>query len=66
MREASNSDDAFFPLESGYALRARPLLPKQGARKPWRINNNYARDLLAFRFGAVEDGEMEFRRRGAS
>jgi monooxygenase len=66
MRGASNSDDAFFPLESGYALRARPLLPRQGARKPWRINNNYVRDLLAFRFGAVEDGEMEFRRRGAS
>jgi cation diffusion facilitator CzcD-associated flavoprotein CzcO len=66
MREASTSDDAFFPLESGYALRARPLMPKQGAKRPWRINNNYVRDLLAFRIGAVDDGEMEFRRRPAS
>ena len=66
MRGGSTSDDAFFPLESGYALRARPLMPKQGAKKPWRINNNYALDLLAFRFGAVDDGEMEFERRAAS
>ncbi len=66
LREASVSDDAFFPLESGYALRARSLLPRQGARKPWRVNNNYLRDLFAFRFGAVDDGEMEFSRRPVS
>ena len=40
------------------------LLPKQGMRKPWRMNQNYALDVMALRFGAIEDGAIEFRRRG--
>jgi monooxygenase len=27
---------------------------------PWRVHQNYARDLLSLRFGAVEDGVMKF------
>ena len=52
------------PLTSGYIERAKHLLPKQGKRKPWRMNQNYARDVMALRFGAIEDGALEFRRRG--
>jgi hypothetical protein len=35
-------------------------LPKQGTRMPWRLYQNYARDLMALRFGRLEDGTMEF------
>jgi monooxygenase len=52
------------PLTSGYIARAQHLLPKQGTRKPWRMNQNYALDVMALRFGAIEDGALEFRRRG--
>ncbi len=45
---------------SGYVQRALPFLPKQGSKKPWRLNQNYALDLMALRFGDVEDGAMEF------
>ena len=34
-------------------------LPKQGQRNPWRVNQNYTVDLMALRFGSVDDG-MEF------
>jgi monooxygenase len=51
------------PLTSGYIERARHLLPKQGKRKPWRVNQNYALDVMALRFGAIEDGALEFRKR---
>jgi hypothetical protein len=35
-------------------------LPKQGKTIPWRVHQNYALDVLAFRFGALNDGVMRF------
>jgi hypothetical protein len=40
--------------------RAVGRFPKQGSRAPWRVYQNYARDLVSLRFGAVDDGVMEF------
>ena len=47
----------------GYVERAKDLLFKQGSRKPWRMNQNYALDVMALRFSAIDDGALEFRRR---
>jgi cation diffusion facilitator CzcD-associated flavoprotein CzcO len=47
-------------FSSGYVRRAIDKLPKQGARIPWRVHQNYALDVMAFRFGALEDGVMKF------
>lgn len=49
----------FLDFSSGYVQRAASRLPRQGNRKPWRVHQNYLRDLLALRFGSV-DAEMEF------
>jgi hypothetical protein len=49
-------------LTSGYIQRASGMLPKQGTRKPWRLHQNYARDLVALRLGGLEDGTLEFGR----
>ncbi|MEG3165375.1 NAD(P)/FAD-dependent oxidoreductase [Sphingomonas sp. PB2P19] len=38
---------------SGYVQRAKALLPVQGARKPWRTNQNYALDVMDLRLGRV-------------
>lgn len=46
---------------SGYVQRALRELPSQGSKKPWRVHQNYARDLMTIRFGKVDDGVMEFR-----
>jgi monooxygenase len=45
---------------SGYFQRAMDKLPKQGPRKPWRIYQNYFRDIKTFRFAALNDGVLEF------
>ena len=37
-------------------------LPRQGLRTPWRLHQNYARDLATVRFGSMEDGVLELRR----
>ncbi|HTZ32717.1 MAG TPA: NAD(P)/FAD-dependent oxidoreductase [Methylomirabilota bacterium] len=49
-------------LTSGYIQRALDELPKQGSKRPWRLHQNYALDLLEFRFANVDDGTMEFTR----
>ncbi|HEX5501289.1 MAG TPA: NAD(P)/FAD-dependent oxidoreductase [Thermomicrobiales bacterium] len=49
---------------SGYVQRALPALPRQGSRRPWRLYQNYLLDTLTLRLGRVNDGTMEFARRG--
>ena len=41
-------------------MRAIDLFPRQGSKAPWRLYQNYARDLVLLRFGAIEDDAMEF------
>jgi hypothetical protein len=43
-------------LSSGYVTRALPLMPRQGARPPWRLYQSYPRDLVSLRHGALDDG----------
>lgn len=47
---------------SGYVQRAIKNLPKQGDRKPWRLNQNYPKDIINLRHKAVDDGVMVFSR----
>jgi monooxygenase len=50
-------------LASGYVLRSVDEFPAQGPKRPWRVHQNYALDVLDFRLGKVEDGVMRFSRR---
>jgi len=62
---AHNADTAL-PTEpvmqftSGYVQRALAGLPKQGARAPWRLNQNYLLDMVSLKFGSVADNAMQF------
>lgn len=49
----------FLDFTSGYVQRALALLPRQGNRKPWRVHQSYTRDLMALKFGGIDD-EMVF------
>lgn len=53
------SPEPFVDFSSGYIQRAKDTMPQQGDRKPWRLNQNYALDVVALRFGSVDE-EMEF------
>jgi monooxygenase len=61
-RDPSMPEEPFIDFSSGYVLRAIDKFPKQGARAPWRLYQNYALDILSLRFGSVEDSEMKFSR----
>jgi cation diffusion facilitator CzcD-associated flavoprotein CzcO len=47
-------------FSSGYVARALENWPKQGAAKPWRVYQNYFRDLLAMRWSGMNDGVLQF------
>ena len=49
-------------LESGYVLRSLHLLPRQGPAAPWRLHQNYPRDVRLMRRGALEDEGVVFSR----
>ncbi len=57
--EEAISPEPFVDFSSGYIQRVADQLPKQGNRKPWKLNQNYALDVMALRFGSVDDS-MEF------
>jgi len=40
--------------------RGSALFPKQGSKSPWVLRQNYIRDLMMMRFGAVDDGAVVF------
>jgi monooxygenase len=62
--DASVAQLPFIDFSSGYVRRAVGRFPMQGSKAPWRLYQNYFRDILSLRFGRVEDGAMEFSGRG--
>ncbi len=64
--EGPHEDRPFADFSSGYFQRANHLLPKQMTKAPWKQNQSYAQDIMDLRFGAIEDGVLEFKKKGAS
>jgi cation diffusion facilitator CzcD-associated flavoprotein CzcO len=53
-----------FDLSSGYIQRAADQMPRQAMRKPWRIHQNYLRDLFTLKWAPLRDGALRFGRQG--
>jgi monooxygenase len=47
-------------FSSGYVQRSIAKMPKQGSKRPWRLYQNYALDIVTLRFGKVDDGVMRY------
>jgi cation diffusion facilitator CzcD-associated flavoprotein CzcO len=59
-KDSSVAEAPWLDFSSGYIQRARDVLPKQGTKRPWKLYQNYALDLLTLRYGKVDDGTMRF------
>jgi cation diffusion facilitator CzcD-associated flavoprotein CzcO len=60
--DASVVAEPMLNFTSGYVARAAKVMPRQGSKPPWRVHQNYLTDLLALRWGPVDDGVMRFER----
>ncbi len=56
-------EEPVIDFTSSYVQRALPSLPKQGSRKPWKLKQNYLVDLMALKFGRLDDRVMQFGKR---
>ncbi len=52
--------EPFVDLTAGYIQRSIAKFPRQGTSTPWRLHQNYARDIAMLRYGSLEDEAMEF------
>jgi len=55
-------EEPWVNFSSGYIQRALAKQPKQGSKRPWKLYQNYALDLLSLRFGSMRDKAMVFSR----
>ena len=46
-------------FSSGYVQRSIAKMPKQGSKRPWRLYQNYALDIVTLRYGRIDDGVMQ-------
>ena len=60
LTDASITPVPWVDFSSGYFQRSLAKLPKQGSKRPWKLYQNYALDIVSLKFGKVEDGAMEF------
>jgi cation diffusion facilitator CzcD-associated flavoprotein CzcO len=58
--DPSVTEEPWLDFSSGYVQRALPILPRQGSKRPWKLYQNYALDLITLRYGRIDDGVMEF------
>jgi monooxygenase len=65
-RDPSVTPEPLIDFSSGYVQRAIDQFPRQGSQKPWKLYQNYVKDLLSLRFGSLGDGALEFERRHES
>ena len=56
----------FMEFTPSYVLRKLDELPKQGSRKPWRLNQNYLLDVRLIRHGKVADEGLRFAKKPAA
>jgi cation diffusion facilitator CzcD-associated flavoprotein CzcO len=60
LTDPSVTEEPWVDFSSGYVQRSLALFPKQGSKEPWKLRQNYARDILTLRFGRIDDEAMEF------
>ena len=58
--DAEMGREPWLSFSSGYVQRAMEKFPKQGSKAPWKLYQNYARDLVSLRYARLDDGVLEF------
>ncbi len=62
LKENNLETESSIGLKSGYVKRALKILPKQGKKYPWKLNQNYIKDMFLFKFKKIEDEYIYFKK----
>jgi monooxygenase len=58
--DASMTEQPWVDFPSSYFARSLHLFPKQGSKAPWKLYQNYPKDIMLLRYGKVDDGVLQF------
>jgi len=58
--DASITEQPWVDFSSSYFKRSMHLFPKQGSKAPWKLYQNYPKDIMQLRHGKVDDGVLQF------
>ena len=58
--DAAVKREPWMDFSSGYVQRGIDRFPRQGERKPWKLHQNYALDLMNMRYASITDSAMTF------
>jgi cation diffusion facilitator CzcD-associated flavoprotein CzcO/pimeloyl-ACP methyl ester carboxylesterase len=56
----------FLDLDAGYIRRGVDEMAKQGTHLPWRLHQNYVKDIRVLSGRNIDDGHMDFQRPGGT
>jgi monooxygenase len=48
-------------FNSNYVLRANNILPKQGSKAPWKVHQNYIKDIFSLKYADVKDKYLVYK-----
>ncbi len=48
-------------FNSNYVLRANDILPKQGSKAPWKVYQNYIKDVFSLKYADVKDKYLVYK-----
>ena len=60
--EGEIGEEPWLDFSSGYVQRAMEAFPKQGSETPWRLHQNYLKDIFLLRHADMDDGVLRFRK----
>ena len=52
--------EPYMSLAAGYIQRSAHKFPQQANRAPWKLHQNYLKDIFMLRYNRLDDGVMEF------
>ena len=58
--DPSITEQPWVDFSSSYFARSIHLFPNQGSKAPWRLYQNYPKDILLLRYGRLDDGVLRF------
>jgi monooxygenase len=58
--DASITEQPWVDFSSSYFARSLHLFPKQGSKAPWKLHQNYPKDVMQLRYSPVDDGVLRF------
>jgi monooxygenase len=48
-------------FNAGYILRANNVMPKQGSKAPWKVYQNYVKDVFSLKYADVKDKYLVYK-----